>query len=105
MVTEGDVRRLALALPGVEERDHHGFPSFRAGGRIVATLPGSGVLRVMLDEGGIRTAVQESPAACSEQWWGKRLAAVAVDLAVADTTLVQALLEEAWERRSPPPPG
>ena len=58
-VTPDDARRLALDLPDVVERDHHGFPSFRAGarGRIFATLPTAEVLRVMLDEESIREAV------------------------------------------------
>ena len=52
-MTGDDARRLALGLPDVVERDHHGFPSFRTGsrGRIFATLPTEEVLRVMLDEG------------------------------------------------------
>jgi hypothetical protein len=99
MVSPGDVRRLALALPDALEQDHHGFPSFRVGGRIFATLPDDATLRVMLDEGGIRTAIHDAPGICSEQWWGKKLAAVAVDLATADTELVARLLEEAHERR------
>lgn len=34
MATAAEVRKLALALAGVEEKDHFGSPSFRAGGRI-----------------------------------------------------------------------
>lgn len=99
MVSPGDVRRLALALPGAVEQDHHGFPSFRVGGRIFATLPDETTLRAMLEEDGIRTAVHDAPGVCSECWWGKRLAAVAVDLAAADEALVVRLLDEAHERR------
>jgi hypothetical protein len=33
-------------------------------------------------------------------WWGKRLAAVRVHLAGADSALVEALLAEAWQRRA-----
>jgi hypothetical protein len=99
MVTPGDVRRLALRLPDAVEQDHHGFPSFRVGGKIFATLPDDTTLRAMLDEGGIRTAVHDAPGVCSEQWWGKRLAAVAIDLATADEALVARLLDEAHERR------
>jgi hypothetical protein len=99
MVSPGEVRRLALGLPDAVEQDHHGFPSFRVGGRIFATLPDEATLRVMLDEGGIRTAIHDAPRVCAEQWWGKKLAAVAVDLAAADATLVARLLEEAHERR------
>lgn len=99
MVSPGEVRRLALGLPDAVEQDHHDFPSFRVAGRIFATLPEDATLRVMLDEGGIRTAVHDEPGVCSEQWWGKKLAAVAVDLARADAALVAGLLEEAHERR------
>jgi hypothetical protein len=99
MVSPGEVRRLALELPEAVEADHHGMPSFRVRGRIFATLPDGSTLRAMLDEGGIRTAVNDEPEACSELWWGKRLAAVAVDLRVADAALAARLLEEAHERR------
>ncbi|HEY5338825.1 MAG TPA: MmcQ/YjbR family DNA-binding protein [Rhizomicrobium sp.] len=34
MIDGADIRKLALALPGVEEKDHFGSPSFRFGGRI-----------------------------------------------------------------------
>jgi len=33
-----DFRRIALSLPGAEERSHMGAPDFRVGGRIFATL-------------------------------------------------------------------
>jgi hypothetical protein len=33
-------------------------------------------------------------------WWGKRLAAIRVNLPLADTSLVEALLAEAWQRRA-----
>jgi hypothetical protein len=37
-LTEDDIRRLALGLAGASEADHHGAPSFRAGGRIFCTV-------------------------------------------------------------------
>jgi hypothetical protein len=103
MARARDVRRLALALPDAVEQDHHGFPSFRVRGRIFATLPDETTLRVMLDEDGIRTAIHDAPGVCSEQRWGKRLAAVAIDLAAADVGLVARLLEEAHELRAASP--
>jgi hypothetical protein len=99
MVSPGEVRRLALGLPDAVEQAHHGFPSFRVAGRIFATVPDDATLRVMLDEGGIRTAIHDAPDVCSEQWWGRQLAAVAIDLATADAALVAGLLREAHERR------
>lgn len=89
-----DVRRAALALEGVEERDHHGFPSFRAR-TIFATLPDQETLRVMLPEGQIREAVTEFPDWTAESWWGKRLAALGVSLADADAAVVAEWLQDA----------
>ena len=38
MITPSKARELALALPGVEEKDHLGMPSFRVKGKIFMTL-------------------------------------------------------------------
>lgn len=58
-------------------------------------------MNVMLDEAGIRTAVQANPASCQEFWWGKRLRAVHVDLQAADHALASELLTDAWEQKAP----
>jgi hypothetical protein len=100
MVSQEQIRRLALALPEVVEQDHHGRPSFRVAGAIFATLWDEGHLNVMLDEPGIRTAVQGGPA-CAEVWWGKRLRAVQVDLALGEEGLARELLTDAWEEKAP----
>jgi len=100
-LTSDDVRHLALALPGATEQDHHGRPSFRVGGRIFATLWDERHANVMMDEGGIRTAVHERPETCSEVWWGKRLAAVRVDLDSAEADVLSELLRDAWETKAP----
>jgi hypothetical protein len=100
MVAVDRVRELALGLPEATEQDHHGRPSFRVG-RIFATIWDDGHLNVMLDHDGILTAVQCHPDACSEFHWGKRLAAVQVDLGAADDALVAELLADAWEQRAP----
>lgn len=101
MVDASTVRRLALALPEATEQDHHGRPSFRVGGKIFATLWDAEHLNVMLDEDGIRTAVEQDPERCSEVWWGKKLSAVRVDLTRADETLLGDLLADAWENKAP----
>ena len=100
MVSRERVRELALALPEATERDHHGRPSFRVG-KIFATLWDERHLNVMLDHDGILTAVQIRPDACAECFWGKRLAAVRVDLDAADDALVSELLADAWEQKAP----
>jgi len=71
------------------------------GGRIFATVWDETHINVMLDEPGIRTAVQAEPAVCEEFWWGRRLRAVHVDLASANEALVSALLADAWEHKAP----
>jgi hypothetical protein len=97
MITPDQARRLALALNGAIEQDHHGRPSFRVAGKIFATLWNEQQMNVMLDEGGIRTTVQAHPDICGEVWWGKRLRAVSVNLSRADRKLLVDLLADAWE--------
>ena len=100
-VSADEARAIALALPEAVEADHHGRPSFRVGGKIFATLWDEDRMNVMLDEGGVRTAVERSPSSCAEVWWGKRLAAVAVALSRVDAPFLQELLTDAWETKAP----
>jgi len=100
-VTLDEARSLALSLPEAVEQDHHGRPSFRVGGKIFATLWSAQRMNVMLDHGGVLTAVERAPAACEEVWWGKRLTAVGVTLARADPDLLAELLTDAWEQKAP----
>jgi hypothetical protein len=101
MVSREQARQLALALPEAVEQDHHGRPSFRVANRIFATQWDEGHMNVMLDEGGILTAVHAEPETFEEVWWGKRLAAVRVDLGRVDAEALANLLEEAWEVKAP----
>jgi hypothetical protein len=101
MVTTEHARRLALAMPEAVEQDHHGRPSFRVAGRIFATLWDAHHMNVMVDEAGILTAVESSPDVCEQVWWGKRLAAVRVDLRLAHDDLLAGLLADAWESNAP----
>jgi hypothetical protein len=101
VISREQARERALALPEAVEQDHHGFPSFRVGGKIFATLRDAGYMNVMLDEAGVRTAVEAQPETCEEVWWGKKLAAVRVDLGRVDAELLASLLEDAWEGKAP----
>jgi hypothetical protein len=100
-MTNEDARRLALALPEAVEQDHHGRPSFRVAGKIFATLWDEEHMNVMLDEGGILTAVHQDPKTYEQVWWGKKLAAVRVTLPRARSKALAELLTEAWELRAP----
>jgi hypothetical protein len=100
-VSPDDVRRAALGLDGAVEQPHHGFPSFRVQGRIFATIPDDEHLHVMLTEEEIRAAAAEWPGWCEEKWWGKRLAAVRIQLPLADPGVVAELVEDAWREKRP----
>jgi hypothetical protein len=101
MVSRQEARRLALELPEAVEQDHHGRPSYRVDGRIFATQWDEEHLNVMLDDGGILTTVQDDPETCEEVWWGKRRAAVRVDLRRVDAEKLRDLLTDAWETKAP----
>jgi hypothetical protein len=100
-VSVTEARTMALSLPEAVEQDHHGRPSFRVGGKIFATLWTEQRMNVMLDEGGILTALHAAGDACQEVWWGKRLVAVGVTLARADSDFLRDLLNDAWEQKAP----
>jgi hypothetical protein len=100
-VTPDEARMLALSLPEAVEQDHDGRPSFRVGGRIFATLWSEERMNVMLDEDGALTAIERSPDVCEAVRWGKRLAAVGVDLARVEPEALRELLEDAWEGKAP----
>jgi hypothetical protein len=100
-VTTAEARKLALKLPEAVEQDHRGRPSFRVGGRIFATLWTDDRMNVMVDEDGIRTALEHAPETCEPVSWGTRLAAVAVTLSTVDRSFLDELLTDAWEGKAP----
>jgi hypothetical protein len=95
------VRRLALTLPEVIEADHHGRPSFRVAGRILATLPDAEAVNVMVDDDVAHAAAAAHPGSVQLLWWGRRLSGVRISLESAPEDVVGELLEEAWRRRAP----
>ena len=101
MVSREQARELALAFPEAVEQDHHGRPSYRVGGKIFATQWDEEHMNVMVDEGGIRMAIDADPEACEEVWWGKRLTAVGVKLPLAEPESLSELLADAWEGKAP----
>jgi hypothetical protein len=71
VVSREQARELALRLPEAVEQDHHGRPSFRVANKIFVTQWDEDHINVMLDEGGIRTAIHSDPAAFEEVWWAR----------------------------------
>jgi hypothetical protein len=100
-VTPDEARAIALALPEATEQDHHGKPSFRVNNKIFATLWTDTQMNVKLDEHGIRAVVQDKPDLCKPVYWGKRLAAVGLELERATPQLVEDVLTEAWSLKAP----
>ena len=102
-VGEEDIRRLALALPEVVERDHHGMPSFRVRGRIFCTIRAGGVrMMVKLDSedqhnlcGGQPDALEPVPG-----YWGLK-GSTFVDLSKVDKALAENLLRLAYANVAP----
>ena len=99
-VSADEARALALSFEGAAEQDHHGRPSFRVNGKIFATLWTDEQLNVMLPGDRIEQVAADEPERCEPVHWGKRLAAIRVHLPRADSSLVGALLAEAWQRRA-----
>jgi hypothetical protein len=104
-MTPEEVRALAVSLPGTTEQPHHERTSFRAGGRIFATMPPDGAsVNILLGEEDARAAAEEHPDVVTLLWWGKKLSGVTVELARVDepalAEAVRELLQEAWAARA-----
>jgi hypothetical protein len=85
VVSREQARELALGLPEAVEQDHHGRPSFRVANKIFATQWDEGHMNVMLDEGGIRTAIHSDPRRLSKRSGGARGSPRCASISVAST--------------------
>ena len=56
---------------------------------------------MFVDEGEVRAAVAEDPAAFEPLLWGQRLRGLRIRIAAAPHHRVAELLEESWRRRAP----
>jgi hypothetical protein len=95
------VRRIALALPEVEEYEHGGLPAFRVRRRRFASMLDRDGVNLMPGEAAIRSAVAEWPGWCREGWFGNRLAALRVQLPAADPVAVEELVVESFVSKAP----
>jgi hypothetical protein len=95
------VRKIALALPGAEETDHFGRPSFRVAGKIFATLwpkEKRAVLKLPADHQVM--LCEADPAAFSPARWGK-LVWTFVELPRVDRGQLEGLVAIAWREVAP----
>jgi len=96
------VRRLALALPGVEEGTSYGTPGFRVRGRFLARLWEDGetlVVKCGDDERDFRMQVDPETFFTTDHYRG--YPTVLVRLAKVRLNDLRAVLEEAWRRNAP----
>ncbi|HIW90996.1 MAG TPA: MmcQ/YjbR family DNA-binding protein [Candidatus Corynebacterium avicola] len=103
MSTEDDVRRIATALPEVDERSSYGTPAFYVAGKIFARLherPGMLVCwRANLGERELLLAADPDKFFTTDHYTGH--ASVLVRLEHVDAEELTELLAEAWDARAP----
>ena len=103
MVTEADVRRLALALPEVTETPHFEQTSFRVGGKIFCTA-GAQPGRIMLkfDPEDQRNLADDRPDAITPVpgYWGQK-GSTYVALGALDEARLAVLIRLAWATVAP----
>ena len=96
-----EVRRIALALPEVEEYEHGDLPAFRVRGKRFATMLDEDGVNLMLDHDGIHAAIACWPEACRPIEFAGRVASVRATYRALPEGTLAALLEEAWARKAP----
>jgi hypothetical protein len=102
MATAIDFRALALALPGAEERDHMGAPSFRVGGKIFAQLAdaqATGLVKLSLAEQDALRASDPNRFWVPPHW--SKFGWTYVRLADTDSAELRDLLERSWSLVAP----
>ncbi len=103
MLSQDEVRQMALALEGAVEMDHHGFPSFRVGGKIFCTLRGDPPrLMVKLDPEDQHNLCEAYPGVIAPVpgYWGRK-GATFVSYDKIDEALAATLLNMAWSGKAP----
>ena len=105
MITDEQMRAIALELPDTEERSHFGHPDFRVKNRIFATLwPGQNrcVLRLSSEDQALvlisHPRIFTIPAGAGRGGWTN------VDLSTAGEEHFRTLVRKAWESLPRPRP-
>ncbi|GAB1508918.1 MmcQ/YjbR family DNA-binding protein [Actinophytocola sp. KF-1] len=102
MVTENDVRGVALSLPETTEKPSYGTPGFRVKDRLFARLRPEGDLLVWVaDEGEKRGLVSSEPEKFATTPHYDGHASVLVRLDAVDEDELRELLTESWRLRAP----
>jgi hypothetical protein len=101
-VTFETVRKIATALPGVQEGTSYGTPAFRVGAKFLARLWEDGetlVVRIGFDER--EMLMQADPGTFYITDHYRNYPAILVRLAAVAPDRLRELLEEAWRQQAP----
>ena len=101
-VTFAAVRKLALALPGVEEGTSYGTPAFKVRGKLIARLREDGETLVVKVGFELRDFLMNADPAIfyiTDHYRG--YPAVLVRLPLVDRARLRDVLEEAWKHSAP----
>jgi hypothetical protein len=103
MVTESDVRSIALSLPATQERPSYGTPGFRVKDRLFARLRDEGETLVLwcASEDEKEFLLGADPAKFFTEPHYDGYALVLVRLAALDRAELSELLTDAWRVRAP----
>jgi hypothetical protein len=96
-LTWDDVRRIALAFPGVEEGTSYGTPAFRASKKFLTRLKEDGksiVVKVDMEERALLMELDSKTFFITEHY--RAYPAMLVNLATAHADQVRRLLEQTW---------
>jgi len=103
MITEGDVRRVALELPGTSERPSYGTPGFRVKDKLFARVREEGDVLVVWveDEGEKEALIAAAPATffTTPHYDGHPMVLVRFD--AVDVDELTELLTDSWRIRAP----
>lgn len=103
-MTAADFRRLALSLPGAEEREHMNHPDFRVAGKIFATLgypdASRGMVKLFPDRQAEFVAAHPRAFVPVPGAWGRQ-GCTHVLLKSATVAKVKPAMRAAWERAAP----
>ena len=103
-MTATDFRKLALALPEAEEREHMDHPDFRVGGKIFATLghpdKNHGMVKLSPEQQHYFAKAEPDVFVPVKGAWGRR-GATSVHLKAARKETLRKAIEAAWRNTAP----
>jgi hypothetical protein len=101
-MTDEDVRRLALQLPGAEEKSHFRQADFRVRNKIFATLPETqrAVVKLMTEQQEAMAAAEPAVFSPVPGGWGRK-GWTSVRLEACDEATLTSALTAAWRNVAP----